>query len=81
MLFGQGFIGIGTGIGLVGPAFALLPGWQRNDSQCFEERDGNDALAARFTYSPGYIDSARGKPLSTLSDEACKELCDELDID
>jgi len=27
------------------------------DWQCLEERDSNDALAARFTYSPGYIDA------------------------
>ena len=27
------------------------------DWQCLEERDGNDALVARFTYSPGYIDA------------------------
>ena len=28
-----------------------------SDWQCLEERDGNDALVARFTYSPGYIDA------------------------
>jgi RHS repeat-associated protein len=28
-----------------------------SDWQCLEERDSNDALAARFTYSPGYIDA------------------------
>ena len=27
------------------------------DWQCLEERDGNDALVARFTYAPGYIDA------------------------
>jgi RHS repeat-associated protein len=28
-----------------------------SDWQCLEERDGSDNLAARFTYSPGYIDA------------------------
>jgi len=28
-----------------------------SDWQCLEERDGNDALVARFTYCPGYIDA------------------------